>query len=47
VAEVNLNVNTGASISTTHVEASLLGMGFSVGSTTMIKTPFGNIGFRF
>ena len=47
VAEFNPNLNTGASISTTHVESQVLGVGFSFGSTTMIKTPFGNFGFRF
>jgi hypothetical protein len=33
VAEFSPNLNTGASISTTHVEADLLGFGFSFGST--------------
>ena len=47
VVEFNPNLNTGASISTTHVEVNLLGFGFSVGSTSMIKTPLGNFGFRF
>ena len=46
-AEFNPNLNTGASISTTHVEADLLGFGFSFGTTSMIKTPLGSFGFRF
>ena len=47
VAEFNPNLNTGAAISTTHVEANLLGVGFSLGRKTEIKTPLGRFGFRF
>ena len=47
IAEINQNLNTSASISTTHVSANLLGFGISIGSETSVSTPFGKIGFTF
>ena len=47
VAEFNPNLNTGASVSTTHAEVNFLGFGASVGSKTHIATPLGKIGFKF
>jgi hypothetical protein len=47
IAEFNPNLNTGASVSTTHVEANVLGFGVALGSKTHISTPLGKIGFKF
>jgi len=47
IAEVNLNLDTGASVSLTHASAHFLGFGFSIGSETSISTPFGKLGFKY
>ena len=47
IVELNPNLNTGASISTTHMAINFLGFGFSIGSSTSISTPLGKIGFSF
>ena len=47
VAELNPNLTTRASISTTGVSAQLLGFGFSLGNETSISTPLGKFGFNF
>ena len=46
-AEISPNINTGASISKSHIGGSFLGFGGSIGSDTHIATPFGKFGFKF
>ena len=47
VAELSPNLNTGASISSSGVSGSLLGIGCSIGKETSISTPLGKIGWKF
>ena len=47
VAEFNPNLDTGVSVSTTHVGANFLGFGVSLGSETSFSTPLGKIGLDF
>ena len=47
VAEFNPNLDTGVSISTTHLGANFLGFGVSLGSETSFSTPLGKIGLDF
>ena len=46
-AEISPNINTGASISKSHIGGSFLGFGGSIGSDTHIATPFGKFGLKF
>ena len=46
-AALNVNADTGAKVGPQGVEASVLGLGFSIGKKTGIKTPLGEISFQF